>query len=68
MKLYTLAEGQLYWVAKEILKRRGVFSEAYPRLPAVRPDDGIFRELDTLMERLGVAPICAACVLQTAVR
>lgn len=57
VKLYTLAEGQLYWVAKEILKRRGVFSEAYPRLPAVRPDDGIFRELDTLMERLGVAPI-----------
>jgi 4-hydroxy-tetrahydrodipicolinate synthase len=57
VKLYTLAEGQLYWVAKEILRRRGVFTEAYPRLPAVKPDDGIFRELDSLMERLGVAPI-----------
>jgi 4-hydroxy-tetrahydrodipicolinate synthase len=57
VKLYTLAEGQLYWVAKEILKRRGVFSEAYPRLPAVRPDEGIYRELDSLIERLGVAPI-----------
>ncbi|SVD05136.1 uncharacterized protein METZ01_LOCUS357990, partial [marine metagenome] len=48
---------QLYWVAKEILRRRGVFTEAYPRMPAVKPDDGIFRELDSLMERLGVAPI-----------
>jgi 4-hydroxy-tetrahydrodipicolinate synthase len=57
VKLYTLAEGQLYWVAKEILRRRGVFTQAYPRLPAVKPDDGIFRELDSLMERLGVAPI-----------
>lgn len=57
VKLYTLAEGQLYWVAKEILKRRGVFTEAYPRLPAVKPDDGVFRELDSLIERLGVAPI-----------
>jgi 4-hydroxy-tetrahydrodipicolinate synthase len=57
VKLYTLAEGQLYWLAKEILRRRGVFTEAYPRMPAVKPDDGIFRELDSLMERLGVAPI-----------
>jgi len=57
VKLYTLAEGQLYWVAKEILKRRGVFTEAYPRLPAVKPDDGIYRELDALIERLGVAAI-----------
>ena len=57
VKLYTLAEGQLYWVAKEILRRRGVFTEAYPRMPALKPDDGIFRELDSLMERLGVAPI-----------
>ncbi len=57
VKLYTLGEGQLYWVAKEILRRRGVFTEAYPRMPAVKPDDGIFRELDSLMERLGVAPI-----------
>ena len=57
VKLYTLAEGQLYWIAKEILRRRGVFTQAYPRMPAVKPDDGIFRELDSLMERLGVAPI-----------
>ena len=57
VKLYTLAEGQLYWVAKEILKRRGVFTEAYPRLPAVTPDAGIYRELDALIERLGVAAI-----------
>lgn len=57
VKLYTLAEGQLYWIAKEILKRRGVFSEAYPRRPAVRPDEVLYRELDSLMERLGVAPI-----------
>lgn len=57
VKLYTLAEGQLYWVAKEILRRRGVFTSAYPRLPAVKPDAGIYRELDSLMERLGVAPI-----------
>ncbi|NQW19531.1 MAG: dihydrodipicolinate synthase family protein [Chloroflexi bacterium] len=57
VKLYTLGEGQLYWIAKEILKRRGIFSEAYPRLPAVKPDVGIFSELDSLIERLGVAPI-----------
>ncbi len=57
VKLYTLAEGQLYWIAKEILKRRGVFTEAYPRMPAVKPDEGLFRELDSLIERLGVAPI-----------
>ncbi len=57
VKLYTLAEGQLYWVTKEILKRRGVFTEAYPRLPAVKPDSGIYRELDSLIERLGVAAI-----------
>ena len=57
MKLYTLAEGQLYWVAKEILRRRGVFTQASPRLPAVTPDAGIYRELDVLIERLGVAAI-----------
>ena len=57
IKLYTLGEGQLYWVAKEILRRRGVFTEAYPRMPAVKPDAGIYRELDSLMERLGMAPI-----------
>ncbi len=57
VKLYTLGEGQLYWVAKEILRRRGVFTEAVPRLPAARPDAETFRELDALIERLGVAAI-----------
>ncbi len=57
VKLYTLGEGQLYWVAKEILRRRGVFTQANPRLPAARPDAETFRELDSLIERLGVAPI-----------
>lgn len=57
VKLYTMGEGQLYWIAKEILKRRGVFTEAYPRLPAVKPDAGMYRQLDELIERLGVAPI-----------
>ena len=57
VKLYTLGEGQLYWVAKEILRRRGVFTQAYPRLPAAKPDAEMFRELDALIERLGVAPI-----------
>jgi 4-hydroxy-tetrahydrodipicolinate synthase len=57
VKHYTLAEGQLYWIAKEILRRREVFTEAYPRMPAVKPDAGLYRELDSLMERLGVAPI-----------
>ena len=57
VKLYTLGEGQLYWVAKEILRKRGVFTQANPRLPAARPDAETFRELDALIERLGVAPI-----------
>ena len=57
VKLYTLAEGQNYWIAKEILRRREVFTEAFPRLPAVKPDAGLYCELDSLMERLGVAPI-----------
>ena len=57
VKLYTLGEGQLYWVAKEILRRRGVFTQANPRLPAAKPDTETFRELDALIERLGVAPI-----------
>ena len=57
VKLYTLGEGQLYWVAKEILRRRGVFTQANPRLPAAKPDAETFRELDSLIERLGVAPI-----------
>ena len=57
VKLYTLGEGQLYWVAKEILRRRGVFTQANPRLPAARPDAETFRELDALIERLGVAAI-----------
>ena len=57
VKLYTLGEGQLYWIAKEILVRREVFTQATPRLPAARPDAETFRELDALIERLGVAPI-----------
>ena len=57
VKLYTLGEGQAYWVAKEILRRRGVFTQANPRLPAAKPDAETFRELDALIERLGVAPI-----------
>jgi len=57
VKLYTLGEGQLYWIAKEILRRRGVLTHAFPRLPAAKPDPETFRELDALIERLGVAPI-----------
>ncbi len=57
VKLYTLGEAQLYWVAKEILRRRGVFTHAFPRLPASKPDPETFRELNALIERLGVAPI-----------
>lgn len=57
VKLYSLAGGQQYWIAKEILRKRGVFTQAFPRLPSARPDDGMFRELDALVERLGVAVI-----------
>ena len=57
VKLYTLGEGQIYWVAKEILRRRAVFTQAITRLSAAKPDAETFTELDALIERLGVAPI-----------
>ena len=52
VKHYTLGEGQLYWIAKEILRRRGGFTHAFPRLPAAKPDPETFRELDALIELL----------------
>ena len=57
VKLYTLGKGQLYRVARKILRMRGVFTRANPRLPAGKPDAETFSELDALIERLGVAPI-----------
>jgi hypothetical protein len=41
-------------MAKEILRLRGVFTSAYPRLPAHKPDETAFREVREMCERLGL--------------
>ncbi|MEX0760945.1 MAG: dihydrodipicolinate synthase family protein [Dehalococcoidia bacterium] len=55
VKLYSMSENQSYYVAKEILRKRGVISKACPRLPARKPDDGIYRQIAMLMERLEIS-------------
>ena len=56
VKLYTAGGGASYWVAKEIMRRRGVISDsgAFPRAPARKPDDGTFDQIGELMDRLEI--------------
>jgi 4-hydroxy-tetrahydrodipicolinate synthase len=40
------------WLPKYILKRKGVFTEAYAREPSLKPDRNQIYELDRMIERL----------------
>ena len=52
VEMYRYELGMNYWMAKEILRLRGVFTSAYPRLPAHKPDETAFREVREMCERL----------------
>jgi 2-keto-3-deoxy-L-arabinonate dehydratase len=52
VEMYRYGQGMNYWMAKEILRLRGVFTSAYPRLPARKPDETAFREVREMCERL----------------
>lgn len=54
VEMYRYELGMNYWMAKEILRLRGVFTSAYPRLPAHKPDETAFREVREMCERLGL--------------
>ncbi|MCH7594381.1 MAG: dihydrodipicolinate synthase family protein [Chloroflexi bacterium] len=54
VEMYRYGQGMNYWMAKEILRLRGVFTTAFPRLPAHRPDEIAFREVREMCERLGL--------------
>jgi 2-keto-3-deoxy-L-arabinonate dehydratase len=54
VEMYRYGQGMNYWMAKEILRLRGVFTSAYPRLPAHKPDETAFREVREMCERLGL--------------
>ncbi|MFP6678967.1 MAG: dihydrodipicolinate synthase family protein [Dehalococcoidia bacterium] len=54
VEMYRYGQGMNYWMAKEILRLRGVFKYAYPRLPAHKPDEIAFREVREMCERLGL--------------
>ncbi len=40
------------WLPKYILKRKGIFTEAYAREPSLKPDQNQIYELDRMIERL----------------
>ena len=40
------------WLPKYILKRKGIFTEAYAREPSLKPDQNQIYELDRIIERL----------------
>ncbi len=40
------------WLPKYILKRKGIFTEAYAREPSLKPDRNQIYELDRIIERL----------------
>ncbi|MFW6174589.1 MAG: dihydrodipicolinate synthase family protein, partial [Chloroflexota bacterium] len=52
VKLCSIGQGMSPWLVKETLRRRGVISKAFPRLPARKPDDIAYRELHSLLDRL----------------
>lgn len=54
IEMYRYGQGMNYWMAKEILRLRGVFTSAFPRLPARKPDETAFREVREMCERLGL--------------
>ncbi|HJM54599.1 MAG TPA: dihydrodipicolinate synthase family protein [Dehalococcoidia bacterium] len=54
IEMYRYGQGMNYWMAKEILRLRGVFTSAFPRLPAHKPDETAFREVREMCERLGL--------------
>ena len=55
IEMYRYEHGMNYWMAKEILRLRGIFTVSHPRLPAHRPDDIAFREVRDMCDRLGLS-------------
>ena len=57
----TLAQGQglANWIYKHIMWRRGVFSRdgIYARGPSLRPDSAHLREVDDLLDRVGLLEV-----------
>lgn len=57
----SLAQGQglANWIYKHIMWRRGVFSKEgiYARGPSLRPDDEHFKEIDALLDRVGLLEV-----------
>ena len=57
----SLAQGQglANWIYKHIMWRRGVFSKEgiYARGPSLRPDDGHLKEIDALLDRVGLLEV-----------
>ena len=54
LSLLTRSLDVSYHLDKEILKRRGVIKSVNVRMPTEKPDRITFRELDKLMESLGI--------------
>ena len=57
----TLAQGQglANWIYKHIMWRRGVFSKEgiHARGPSLKPDAGHFKEVDEILDRLGLLEV-----------
>jgi 4-hydroxy-tetrahydrodipicolinate synthase len=57
---YSRAAGQELglsaWTAKHVLVRRGIFKTAHARRPALPPDERLLREIDEILDELGLAP------------
>ena len=57
----SLAQGQglANWIYKHIMWRRGVFSKEgiYARGPSLRPDDEHLKEIDALLDRVGLLEV-----------
>ena len=54
LSLLTRSLDVSFHLDKEILKRRGVISSINVRMPTSKPDAITYRELDKLMEYLGI--------------
>ena len=57
LNLLSQGTGNLFYLYKEVLRLRGIFTNTAVRRPATRPDEIAYRELRQQVETLGLARV-----------
>ena len=54
MRVLSQGFGLSNWIYKHVLVRRGIFKATHTRRPALPPDERQLRELDEILDELGL--------------